>query len=196
MLGFALGTPEPSSTGQTLPACSISPARLSAMGLGPTSNKLRREKQPEPNPVHTYRSGGADEVYAQGSAVYHCPGPHQPANREQRRLISYNPLSYYQDTVNYGLSYEWDRVSMVRSFGGVSTTTIGTYALNAANLSLSRPKSRTEYLESSPRAGRVQNQQVRASSTVRLIWDFDPVHAPAGTLGERLFYYCDGHVDY
>ena len=143
------------------------------------------------NPVHNYCPGAPAMVYAQGSAVFHCPDNNNQTVINSDGSYSYILPSYYQDKVNYGLSYEWDR-SGLRAW----STGVGTYGLNPINLLLSKPKTRTEYLEVLPRPGVVRNSQVRASSTVRLIWDFDSVHAPPGILGERNFYYCDGHVDY
>jgi prepilin-type N-terminal cleavage/methylation domain-containing protein/prepilin-type processing-associated H-X9-DG protein len=45
-------------------------------------------------------------------------------------------------------------------------------------------KTRTQYLDG------------RKSTDVWIIYDFDPVHAPAGAVGSRNFLYVDGHVDF
>jgi prepilin-type N-terminal cleavage/methylation domain-containing protein len=34
------------------------------------------------------------------------------------------------------------------------------------------------------------------TSNIYLVYDFEPVHAPPGSIGSHLFLYADGHVDY
>jgi prepilin-type N-terminal cleavage/methylation domain-containing protein/prepilin-type processing-associated H-X9-DG protein len=34
------------------------------------------------------------------------------------------------------------------------------------------------------------------SSEIYLVYDFEPVHAPPGSIGSHMFLYADGHVDY
>jgi prepilin-type N-terminal cleavage/methylation domain-containing protein/prepilin-type processing-associated H-X9-DG protein len=77
------------------------------------------------------------------------------------------PGSYFEKE---GLSYDFD----TRIFDSV----------------LNKGKTRIEYL-TNKRTG-----NVRASGEVAVIWDFLGVHANPGTLGERNFFYADGHVDY
>jgi prepilin-type N-terminal cleavage/methylation domain-containing protein len=75
------------------------------------------------------------------------------------------------------LSYDWDQP-------------------NAVNFNVNPPVGRTrmEYLQ------RLQQRRhmvaLPGTDTVTIAWDFDGVHAPPGSLGERMFLYMDGHVDY
>ncbi len=43
---------------------------------------------------------------------------------------------------------------------------------------------------------RLRGTKEMPSGEIDLVYDFEPVHAPPGTLGSHMFLYADGHVDY
>jgi prepilin-type N-terminal cleavage/methylation domain-containing protein len=104
------------------------------------------------------------------AATFRCPD--DITSTDANGTIRPDPYFVYDE-----LSYDWDQPN----------------AVNMAALPVPIGRTRIEYFE---RLQKRRPTREMSSTTVAIAWDFEAVHAPPGTLGERMFLYMDGHVDY
>jgi prepilin-type N-terminal cleavage/methylation domain-containing protein/prepilin-type processing-associated H-X9-DG protein len=122
-----------------------------------------------------------DDVPGAGFAAntYTVPTDTPPPNDQPQQPYGDTGSGTANDRSHFeveGLSYEYPNEQAVEFVGGKP-----------------RGKTRVEYLKTA--RGRVL-PNARASGSVWIAYDFDPVHGRPGMMGSRNFLYLDGHVDY
>ena len=159
----------------------ISPAKLSAMRSGPISN----------NALPCFKTtrciriipAAPAKVVVQGSAAFHCPDDiDQRIDPDGDGSVPIKPavvLSRHREL--------WAQLRV-----GPDGAPLG----RRRHVLFQRHQPQPVEAEDPQGIPNHPAGHPRASSTVRIVWDFDPVHAPPGIVGERNFLYCDGHIDY